>query len=135
MRGRPSKYSLELAKEIDNYLETCGSHNLKLPQVTDFARFIGISKDTIYKWADKYEDISDAIKKIKDLQEVELINNGLYSSKEVSSTMAIFLLKTNHNYIETEKRVLMGEDGGPIKVYITPGEGFVPTPGTSSSEG
>ena len=116
--ARPSTYDPKLSEKVDEYLESCGSNNLKLPQVADFARFIGISRDTAYEWASKHPEFSDTIKKIKDYQRIDLINNGLYSSKEVSATMAIFLLKVNHGMIETERKQLVGENNGPVEIRI-----------------
>jgi hypothetical protein len=42
----------------------------------------------------------------------------MYGGKEVNSTMAIFLLKANHGMIETEKKMLVGENGESLKGLI-----------------
>lgn len=109
MPTRVDEYKPEYCRKVDEYLETCGSHNLKLPQIADFAKFIGYNRDTLYKWEKDHEDFKHALDKIRQEQEIDLVNNGLYASKEVSAAMAIFLLKANHGMIETEKKVFEGD--------------------------
>jgi len=123
MAGQPTKYTPEVNQKVDEYLQTCGSHNLKLPQVTDFARFIGISRDTAYEWVSKHPEFSDTIKKIKDFQRIDLINNGLYASKEVSAAMAIFLLKAIHKLNEGPTILQQFNIGGEMTLeFIGPDE-------------
>ena len=86
--------------------------------IEGYARYVNINTDTIWEWMKKYPDFSDAIKrKITDWQKECLIENGLYD-KDTNSTMAIFLLKTNHGMIETERRELTGKDGEKLNIKI-----------------
>lgn len=106
---RQDEYKEEYCQQVDEYLKTCGSHNLQLPQVAGFAKYIGYNRDTLYKWEKDHPEFKEALDKVRQEQEIDLVNNGLYASKEVSAAMAIFLLKANHGMIETEKKIMEGD--------------------------
>lgn len=106
---KPDTDFLKLAKE---YLETCGRNQTKLPKTSEYCReFVGVNEDTVYKWIEKYNNKSliGAIKRVKEAQMEQLMDDGLYGGKEVNNAMAIFLLKANHGLIETERREIAGE--------------------------
>lgn len=95
--GRPTKYIPDIVFPIiDEYLESCGRENTELPTVEGLAEKLGIVKDTIYQWSEKYPEFSDYLKKVADKQRNQLINDGMYGGKEVNASMAIFLLKAIH---------------------------------------
>ena len=77
------------------------------------------------------EDDERTIKKVKDAQESELIDDGFFGGKDVNSPMAIFLLKANHKYVETNRNELVGKDGQPltISVKIDVAGGYLPPMG------
>ena len=127
--ARPSSYdqTKDYEKLADEYLQTCGRLQTKLPKISEFCReYIGVSEDTVNLWmkgenlpkdADTTELVG-AIKRVKEIQKEQLIDDGSYGGKEVNSTMMIFLLKANHGMIETERRELIGKDGNPIQLSI-----------------
>lgn len=125
--GRPTDYSPDVIKRLDEYLNTCGREQTELPTVEGFALFIGVDTDTINNWADKKNDDGElvhpeffgAYKKLKDTQKNQLINDGLYGGKEVNQAMAIFLLKVNHSMIETTHTDVTSKGE---KVVYTPSE-------------
>lgn len=116
--GRPTKYSPELVAEVENYLKTCGRHNTELPTKEGFGLFIDVDDDTLVEWAKIYPDFSAALKRLERSQKNQLMNDGMYGGKEVNQAMAIFLLKVNHNMIETERRELTGADGAPLAIKL-----------------
>lgn len=116
--GRPTKYNPLFNKEAEEYLRTCGREQTKLPKLTEFYRHIGITRETGDQWQNQHPEFSDTCKKIMDLQKEELIDDGLFGGKEVNASMAIFLLKANHGMIETEKRILAGDDKEPIQIQV-----------------
>jgi len=99
-RGRPTKYSPEVFPKIEEYISSCGREQTSLPTIEGLALYLGITKETVYQWDKEYPDFSDAVKKILMIQKKQLIDDGMYGGKEVNATMAIFLLKVNHNMRE-----------------------------------
>jgi len=84
--GRPSKYKKKYCEEIVKYFDIEPySVNEKLNKLipndlrflTGFARAIGVCKDTLNEWCTKYNEFSDAYKKVKGMQKEHLIINGL----------------------------------------------------------
>lgn len=116
--GRPTEYDPLFAEAVDSYILTTGKENMTLPKREGLAKFLHVNVDTVQEWCKIYPEFSVAVKKIDELQKERLMDDGLYGGKEVNSPMAIFLLKANHGMIETEKRILAGDQENPIKVDI-----------------
>jgi len=95
-KGRPTKYDPKYILMVDEYLETTGREQTHLPKIVSFARYIGVSKDSLYEWAKLHKDFSDALEKIMEKQEEVLIDDGIYGGKEVNSTIVKLLLMNNH---------------------------------------
>lgn len=114
--GRPTKYNPEMIGKIEEYLKKCDEDN-ELPMIEDVALLLDINDDTVVSWENavypedyedesmrgqlKFPEFSATIKRVKMKQKKKLMKDGLYGGKEVNSTMAIFLLKANHNMVET----------------------------------
>jgi hypothetical protein len=113
--GRPTIYTPEINKKAEEYLETTGRMQTRLPKLTEFYRFIGISRQCADEWKDKYQEFGDTCKKIHELQQEELIDDGLFGGKEVNPGMAIFLLKVNHGMVETSHTDITS-GGQPIPI-------------------
>ena len=95
--GRPTKYEAsKINPEIEKYLSTCTSENMKLPTIEGLAIHLKVNRDTIYEWSKNYPEFSDNLKKIADQQKENLINQGFYGGREVNGSLAIFLLKSIH---------------------------------------
>lgn len=105
--GQPTKYDpdFDYASEVEDYLKECSREQTRLPKISEFARRLRVNRDTIQEWERVHPEFSVTIKRIKDAQEEQLMDDGLYGGKEVNSTMAIFLLKVNHGMIETERHI------------------------------
>ena len=98
--GRPTKYTPDTFKKIEEYLASCGKEQTSLPTVEGLAIYLDIRTETIYQWAKIYPEFSDTIKKIAERQKQQLMDDGMYGGKEVNAAMAIFLLKVNHGMRE-----------------------------------
>ena len=134
-------------KLADNYLETCGRLQTKLPKVSEFCReFLGGNEDTVNLWltdeTKDTENLKDAIQKVKETQKHILMDDGLYGGREVNQAMAIFLLKANHEMVETSRQELVGKDGQPLQFsfkvdlaggYIPQLGGILTTPATGTT--
>lgn len=109
--GRPTKYEDKFVDQVEEYIQTTGREQTTLPTVEGYARYIGVNTDTIAEWCKTHPEFTDAIKELKEKQKEQLMTDGMYGGKEVNSAMAIFLLKANHNMIETERKEITGKDG------------------------
>ena len=112
--GRPSKYVPEtIYPKIDKYLEMCGKENMALPSIEGLSIALGVNRDTIFEWDKVHPEFSDYLKRIANLQKLQLMNDGMYGGKEVNSSMAIFLLKAIHGLKD-------GTGNTNIQVNVTP---------------
>lgn len=67
---------------------------VKLPSIRGFAKFIGVSRKTIYNWRDENPDFAEALEEINQEQLERLINAGLEGS--YNPTITKVLLSANH---------------------------------------
>lgn len=82
----------------EQYLKDCKDNN-QVPLLAKFEYLQGISDKTLasYRLKDEY---APSIKRIEKAQEIALLEKGINENKPV---FPIFLLKTKHNYQETNK--------------------------------
>ena len=116
--GRPTKYTPDVFKKIEEYMQMCGKEQMSLPSVEGLAVYLDISKETIYQWSKEYKEFSDAIKKIATKQKIQLMDDGMYGGKEINAAMAIFLLKVNHGMREAPTN-LTQINTGEMKIEFT----------------
>lgn len=101
--GRPSKYdprycqemieyfSCELAKKVGNKSEAC-----ELPQITLFAKKIGVARSTLDEWRKAHDEFSDAYSHCMKMQEAILVGNAIQN--RYNPYFAQFMLKNCHNW-------------------------------------
>lgn len=120
--GRPTDYSEELLQKAIDYLERCKNDTTSMPSVSQLAVELGVDRQTITDWADLDDrpTFTRTYKAIKALQEQDIISKGLKG--KYNPSMSIFLLKANHNMIETEKRLLGGDKENPIAFEFVDGD-------------
>ena len=114
--GRPTEYKPEYIQQIEEYLQTCGREQTKLPKRVDVALLLDCDDETLIEWGEKYPEFSATLKKVDHLQKSELMDDGMFGGKEINPGMAIFLLKANHGMVETERHEHSGPGGLPIPV-------------------
>ncbi len=127
--GRPTEYNAKILVKANEYLSSCEDEEIQqlvgmsqkgtelyknkvkvmLPTIEGLALHIGISRETVYDWEDKYTEFSDIIKDLRAKQAVSLINNGL--SGDYNPTIAKVLL-TKHGYREGIEQT--GKDGSSL---------------------
>lgn len=106
--GRPTKYDPRFCDELDKYLATTGKKQTSLPTIQGFALWLGVDSDTLGNWANAKDDEENLIhpeffgtlKKLKDLQAKQLIDDGIYGGKDVNATIVKLLLQNNHGMKE-----------------------------------
>ncbi len=87
--GRPSSYSAEMVEKTRHYIDTYKDHGDEIPQVAGLAGVLGVSRASLYKWADEHEEFSDILSKLKAEQRRVLFNNGLNSTFNPTITKLI----------------------------------------------
>lgn len=111
--GAPTKYNDSKLKAAEQYyIDSLNIPNL-MPTVEELSIKLGITDETLNEWCKIHPELSAARKKIKDLQKHKLQTMGLFS--KVNPTMAIFLLKANHGFIDVVRQEHTGKDGDPIE--------------------
>ena len=101
MSGRPLKYNSveEMQKDIDNYFAKCDEE--KRPYtVSGLAYALGTTRRTLLDYQEK-EEFSHTIKKAK--TKIELFNEEMLYSKDVSTTGVIFNLKNNYGWKDKQE--------------------------------
>lgn len=112
-----TEYKEEYITKVDEYLLTCGEtegifhktvgsssnsyermFDVKLPKIEGFALFIGVHKDTIYKWEKENLEFSDALEKIRGKQHEILVDGSL--SGRLNPNISKMMLSSNHGYRE-----------------------------------
>lgn len=133
--GRPTDYSPRIIEELNEYLKEAIPENMKIPTVEGIALRVGVNKKTLYEWAKRYPEFSNALEELKMKQKECLQEIGIFGGKEINATIVALLLKVNHDMIETTRQEIGGVNGQPI--LISAARGFIP-PGTnvtSTSDG
>lgn len=123
--GRPTDYSKDMLVKANEYIDSCIDSDIeenteesqepqahggtlqrkrkndikvKLPTRGGLARYLGVSRDTLYEWAKVHEEFSYIMEILGSEQEDRLINMGL--SGAYNPTIAKVLL-TKHGYNDT----------------------------------
>lgn len=111
--ARPTKLTPELYLVASTYLDECKDSvehfegesgkqwetwRIKLPTVAGLARKLGISRSTLYKWADEQDEFSYIVEDLLLEQDDRLVNQGL--SGAYNPTIAKLLLSSKHGYVE-----------------------------------
>ena len=126
--GRPPKYNKKILPRTLEYIEKCQDEiyvfqkmagktdgfeekiRTHLPSIAGLALHLGISRETVYDWEGKFPPFSDALTRIRAMQEQALIDGGL--SNRYNHVIAKLILSSNHGYKENKDITSGGE---PIK--------------------
>lgn len=120
--GRPCGYcsDLRIQEVTDKYIQDCNSPTKpKIPYVQELAMILDTWADMLEDWTDKKDDkgelehpkFNQSIRRLKNIQQLRLLERTL---GRFNPTGAIFQLKVNHKYIETEKKLLVGDPDNPL---------------------
>ena len=128
--GRPCnlcQHLEEFQNKLQDYIDDCRGkkgNKPKVPYLMEFADMIDVDKETIIDWSNKlipetkeleHTEFHRLIKVCENLQELRC-NQRLMG--RYNPTGAIFLLKTKHKYIETEKQIHAGDANEPLEIRI-----------------
>lgn len=114
--GRPSKYNPAFVEELEEYLKTTGKEQMSLPTIQGFALWLDVDSDTLNNWSKDHKEFFGALKRLKELQAQQLINDGIYGGKEVNATIVKLLLQNNHGMKERTDQTTNDKDL-PTPIY------------------
>lgn len=118
--GRPTKYKPKYCQAIVDYfdidVQEYRSGEKKFPTFADFAHTIGVSHDSIPRWAEKYPDFCVAYKKAKSLLESFFIRAGMESA--INTTFAIFYSKNCLGWKDKQEIDQSVNLAGSLKINI-----------------
>ena len=114
MSGRPLKYNSaeDMQRDIEKYFAECDEKN-KPYTVSGLAYALGTNRQTLINYEDKREFV-DTIKSAK--AKIELFNEEMLYSKDVSTTGVIFNLKNNYGW--KDKQEIEAEVNSEVTINI-----------------
>ncbi len=93
--GRPTDYDDQVIPKLLWYLDNHIECDDIVPSAAGFAVYMGVSRATVYNWADKHPEFLDTLGLLNSQQEKACVSNGL--TNEWNSTI-VKLLLANHGY-------------------------------------
>lgn len=125
--GRPCEFCKrkdEILAKTRAYLDSAVGEKPKMIFLGEICLLLSCHKETLMDWAHKkneqgeleHPEFSDLIKRAELIQETRLQQRIL---GRYNPTGAIFLLKTKHGYVETEKQIHAGDSNEPLEIVIT----------------
>lgn len=128
--GRPCEYCKDKEKiqmVVETYMKKHQTFGEKasIPFIEELAMILERDDETIEIWARKadkdgileHPELHEAIKRLMNVQKLRLLQRTL---GRYNPTGAIFQLKTNHGFMETEKKILAGDANGPLLIELVP---------------
>lgn len=94
--GRPTKLTDEVWEQANDYYVKC-LNNREVPHAAGLAVTLGVSKKTLYNWADDNEDFLHMLDNINTLQESTLLQGSL--ENKLNATISKLML-AKHGYVE-----------------------------------
>lgn len=102
--GRPVKYTTdaEMVAKVEEYIESCvdeydadtKQRKVRLPKIASLALRLGVSKETVNQWERLHPQFSEAVDKVRALQEERLSDEGLAGN--YNPLLAKLHLAANH---------------------------------------
>lgn len=111
-RGRPNKYDpLVLAEQLNEYIDSCDD-----PLLQEFCLMPDSpSRETLNVLSKNCKDLSDAIRRCMDKQELSIIRKAM--SGDANATFAIFRLKQpQHGW--TDKQQIDSNINGALEINV-----------------
>ena len=107
--GRPAK---TLTDKQRGEIETLAAF-LSIEQLADY---FGIGRTTFYALAEKDPEILEHYKRGKSKAIAHIAQGLIQKARAGDTTSAIFFLKTQARWRETERHEITGADGGPLEL-------------------
>lgn len=120
MSGRPLKYNSveEMQNDIEKYFAECDEKQ-KPYTVSGLAYALGTTRRTLLDYQEK-DEYSHTIKSAK--AKIEMFNEEMLYSKDVSTTGVIFNLKNNYNWKDKQEIEAEVNSDMTIRIELTDDE-------------
>ena len=106
--GRPTKYNKDTIQKALEYIENHKNYGDPVPIAAGLACELGVSKKTLYNWADEHKDFLHTLDLLQSKQERMLAGGALEG--ELQATIAKLML-ANHGYSDKQEQKIE-HDGG-----------------------
>lgn len=93
--GRPTKFSDEVLKKTEDYIENFYKHDDLIPSVASLSVVLRVTRSTLYEWAKENKQFSDMLEFLNQKQEKVLLSGGL--SGNMNATICKLVL-SKHDY-------------------------------------
>lgn len=114
--GAPTKLTPELVERAEQYvIDGFTDEGEMVPSIAGLACYLGISKNSVYKYGELDSDFLNTLEAIEVKQEKLLVNNGLAGKYNSTITK---LMMSNHGYKESNKTELTGKDGQALDMSL-----------------
>lgn len=100
--GRPLEWTDERIQEEADALIQWMTDNKFSCWLKDFAIEREYPAEYFSRWADQHPGFNQALKRVKDMQESRLFQDGANPGTLMDKTMAIFALKNHHGWKDTQ---------------------------------
>ena len=116
--GRPTKYT----SEMPSFLYECLAEG---QSVTEFAVKAGVSKSTVYKWAEDYEEFSDALIRAREASQAYWENKlkSMMTDPKVNAPLVKLYFANRFNWNDKQSVDNTSSDGSmtpPQRIEIVP---------------
>lgn len=114
--GRPTKLTDDIVKQAENYIAgDWVTLDHVMPSAVGLAKVIGVSKKTLYNWADNNDEFLHILAELNTEQEFTLLNKGLTGEFNTAITK---LVLTKHDYSDKVAQDVTSSDGSMKPVVV-----------------
>jgi hypothetical protein len=106
--GRPSKLTDEVMAKVEDYIKNYANYGDPFPSAAGLADELGISRKTIYNWADSNPNFLRMLDAINAKQERVLLANGITGEFNAAITK---LVLAKHDYSDKVSQDVTSSDG------------------------
>jgi len=111
--GRPTKYTADLPERV---MECIGNGK----SVAQFARDLGVTRATIYNWADQNPEFLAALTRAQEHSEAAWLDKveGMMTSRDVNVPLVKLYLANRFGWSDKQENVITGAAGGPVTAEV-----------------
>ena len=106
--GRPSKLTDEVMAKVEDYIKNYAKYGDPFPSAAGLADELGISRKTVYNWADSNPEFLRMLDAINAKQERVLIQGGITGEFNAAITK---LVLAKHDYSDKVSQDVTSSDG------------------------
>jgi len=111
--GRPTKYTADLPERV---MECIGNGK----SVAQFARDLGVTRATIYNWADQNPEFLAALTRAQEHSEAAWLDKveAMMTSRDVNVPLVKLYLANRFGWSDKQENVITGAAGGPVTAEV-----------------